>query len=104
MNCNKIKDGLRVRTTELGDTKGFFIKPRHLDCRKAGITGTVSGYVPGHGGDVWWVKHDDSEDIGAYCFTELESAVMPNDRGQACRPGPRNMKQTGESASPAPIG
>jgi hypothetical protein len=27
-----------------------------------------------------------------------------NDRGQACRPGPSNMKQTGESASPAPIG
>jgi hypothetical protein len=79
MNCNEIKDGLRVRTTKLGDTKGFLIKSRHLDCRKAGITGTVSGYVPGHGGDVWWVKHEDSEDIGAYCFTELEAVVMPND-------------------------
>ena len=28
----------------------------------------------------------------------------PNDRGQACRPEPHNMKQAGESASPAPTG
>lgn len=38
----------------------------------------------------------DWHDICAY--------VSPNDRGQACRPGPSNLKQTGESASPAPTG
>ena len=79
MNCNEIKDGLKVRTTKLGETKGILISPRNLDCRKAGITGTVSGYVPGHGGDVWWVKHDDSGEVGAYCFPELETAATPND-------------------------
>ena len=79
MGCNEIKDGLKVRTTKLGETKGFLIAPRHLDCRKAGIAGTVSGYVAGHGGDVWWVKHDDSAEIGAYCFTELETVATPND-------------------------
>ena len=26
----------------------------------------------------------------------------PNDSGQACRPEPHNLKQTGDSASPAP--
>jgi hypothetical protein len=71
MNCDQIKNGMRVKTTELGSAKGLTVKPRHLDCRKVGITGTVSGYVPGHGGDVWWVKHDESDEVGAYSVTEL---------------------------------
>lgn len=29
------------------------------------------GYVPGHGGAVWFVLHDDGT-IGAYSFTEME--------------------------------
>ena len=74
MNCDQIKPGIRVRTTKLRDTKGFLVKHQHLACRKAGVSGTVRGYVAGHGGDVWWVKHDDSEDVGAYSYTELEAA------------------------------
>ena len=71
-----IETGMKVKTAaELEDTREMLINPRHLECRKAGITGTVKGYVPGHGGDVWWVAHDDSDDVGAYCYTELE----PND-------------------------
>lgn len=72
MDCNNVKPGIRVRVTKLGETKGMLIKPKHLDCRREGVTGVVDGYVPGHGGDVWWVKHDDSTDIGAYVFDELE--------------------------------
>jgi hypothetical protein len=74
MNCNQVKTGLRVKTTELDRTAGMMINPRHLNCRRCGVTGTVEGYVPGHGGDVWWVRHDGSGEIGAYCFNELEPA------------------------------
>lgn len=71
-DVNEVKIGMKVVTTKLGETTGMLIKPRHLDCRSSGITGTVQSYVPGHGGDVWFVQHDGSEDIGAYCYTEFE--------------------------------
>ena len=71
MELNKVRVGLRVKTMKLGSTKGFFITQRHLDVRKSRITGTVTGWVPGHGGDIWWVKHDDGT-VGAYGFDEFE--------------------------------
>jgi hypothetical protein len=52
---------------------GFLVKDRHLECRKPSISGIIWGVIPGHGGDVYWVKHGD-ETIGAYCFTEFELA------------------------------
>lgn len=72
MNSNQVKSGLKVRITKLGETNGMLIMQRHLDCRREGAIGIVDGYVPGHGGDVWWVKHEDSDDIGAYVFDEME--------------------------------
>lgn len=74
MNLNNVKAGLHVKVVKLGDTMGMMIKPKHLDVRKVGVTGTITGYVPGHGGDVWWVRHDGSDDVGAYVFDELEEA------------------------------
>jgi hypothetical protein len=74
MDCNEITEKLRVRTTELRGTDGMMIHARHLSCRQAGLTGEVRGYVPGHGGDVWFVQHEGSEDVGAYCYDELERA------------------------------
>lgn len=76
MDCNAVKPHLRIRTVKLGDTKGMFIKPRHLDCRREGVIGTVLSYVPGHGGDVWFVQHDGSDEIGAYVFDEMELAPV----------------------------
>ena len=64
--------GAQVKVGKLGDTEGMLIKERHLACRREGATGRVAGWVPGHGGDVWWVKHDGSDEIGAYCWSELE--------------------------------
>ena len=49
----------------------MLIKKEHLDVRTVGVKGTVIGYVPGHGGDIWWIKHDDGL-IGAYIFDEFE--------------------------------
>lgn len=71
MELDEIKIGLRVKVTTLGDAKGMFVKKEHLDVRTIGVKGTVVGYVPGHGGDVWWVKHDDGN-VGAYVFDEFE--------------------------------
>lgn len=72
MGANEVKSGLRVRVGRLDTTAGMSIAPKHLVCRKTGVTGTVKAWVPGHGGDVHFVQHDDSDDIGAYCYTELE--------------------------------
>ncbi len=74
MNLNDVKVGLHVKVVKLGDAKGMLIKPKHLDVRKVGISGIITGYVPGHGGDVWWVRHDGCEDVGAYVFDEFEKA------------------------------
>lgn len=56
-------------------TNGFFVKPHHIDARKpVGTPGKYNGIVPGGGGDLWWVLHEDGS-IGAYCYlTELAPA------------------------------
>jgi hypothetical protein len=71
MELNEVKIGLRVKVTKLGDTKGMMIKKHRLDVRTIGAKGEVIGYVPGHGGDIWWIKQDDGS-IGAYVFDEFE--------------------------------
>lgn len=76
-DVNQMRAGMRVRVAKLESTVGMLINPAALLRRKAGQTGTVLDWVPGHGGDVWWVTHDaaDAGDglISAYCFTELEA-------------------------------
>lgn len=52
---------------------GFLVKKHHLECRKPSVSGIICGVVPGHGGDVYWVKHED-ETIGAYGYPEFELA------------------------------
>lgn len=52
-------------------TNTFFVVPKHILARKPGATGIYHGWVPGGGGDLWWVQHEDNS-IGAYCYTELE--------------------------------
>ncbi len=71
MELDKVRAGLKVKTTKLGDTMGMFVVQKHLDARKANKEGSVTGYVPGHGGDVWWVRHVDGT-TGAYAFDEFE--------------------------------
>lgn len=73
MDLNNIKIGLKIRTHEhLESTNGMMISSKHLDARRHGTTGEIVGWVPGHGGDVWWVRHDGSDVVAAYSFTEFE--------------------------------
>jgi len=71
MNVDDVKPGLRVRITKLGETIGYLVKEKHLTCRCEGQTGVVGGYIPGHGGDVYWVDHEDGT-TGAYAYDEFE--------------------------------
>ena len=74
MYLEKVKVGLKVKTNKrLGKTTGMFIAQKHLNARRPNKEGKVSGYVPGHGGDVWWVTHKDGT-VGAYMFDEFSPA------------------------------
>lgn len=75
---NNPQNGMRVKIVRLEDTKGMLIKQHHLDIREVGQTGILSGYVPGHGGDVWWVNHDNGT-IGAYSINEFEEIQSPKE-------------------------
>lgn len=70
MDVNEIKKGLKVKVVLDDGTQGMTIKPEILSRRGVGKVGVVQGYVPGHGGDVWFVEHNDG--VAAYCFTEIE--------------------------------
>jgi len=71
---NRYQSGLRVRITKDEGTTGLMIAPKNLEARGVDKIGVVTGYVPGHGGDVWWVRHDDGS-VGAYVFTEFEEVA-----------------------------
>ena len=71
MDVNEIKPGLMVKVVCDDGTQGMIINPDILACRKVGKQGIVKSYVPGHGGDVWFVQQDNG--IAAYCFTEIEA-------------------------------
>jgi len=68
---NNFKQGLRVKTRpRLLATTGFIIHEKHINARKPNKFGSVRQWVPGHGGDVWFVQHDDRS-VGAYRIDEL---------------------------------
>ena len=83
MEYNKVSDGMVVKTVGvLGDTEGMLVKQEHLDARQPNKDGQVSGPVPGHGGDVWWVAHDDGttgayESKEFYCIFKKHTKVSP---------------------------
>lgn len=74
MNVANIVEGMSVRTHErLGTTRGFIVPRRYLDARRAGQKGTLKTWVPGHGGDVWLIEHEDGQQ-SVYAYTEFSAA------------------------------
>ncbi len=72
MQDSDVRPQMRIKTNhQLGSTNGFTIAKKHIDARRPNAEGMVHSYVPGHGGDVWFVTHDDGS-VGAYCFNEFE--------------------------------
>lgn len=54
------------------NTNGFLVKPSYIDNRKPiGTKGTYKGWVPGAGGDLFWIQHEDGT-VAAYAQTELQ--------------------------------
>lgn len=67
----KIVEGEVVQTADkLSSTDGMLIAQKYLDQRQANAMGTLKSYVPGHGGDVWFVEHINGE-IAAYAVNEF---------------------------------
>ena len=70
--------GKRVVVTADAGTVGYMVAERHLTARRIGAVGTVEGAVPGHGGDVVYIRQEDTppkaEPVAVYCHyvNELE--------------------------------
>ena len=54
--------------------KGFLVKDKHIVCRRPNQNGTYRGWVPGAGGDLWWIEHQDGT-IGAYMYNEIQDLI-----------------------------
>lgn len=50
---------------------GILVKPYLLEARRPKAKGETCGIVPGHGGDVYWVRHEDGQ-VAAYGWWEFE--------------------------------
>jgi hypothetical protein len=75
-NADKLRAGMAVRThTKLDSTIGRLVAPQNLCLRRPATNGTVLGYVPGYGGDVWWVDHENGGGVAPYCYTEFDLIV-----------------------------
>ena len=69
-----VKPGLKVKTNaKLGTTEGWSVERRHMRARRRNALGVVENYVPGHGGDVWFVKHEGGA-VAVYGTDEFEPA------------------------------
>jgi len=68
-----MENGEKVKVVKLDSVSGFLISPKHLRIRKKGKIGIIRGWVPGHGGDVWWVEQDNG--VAAYSTSEFEKII-----------------------------
>ena len=71
MDVAKIEEGMSIRTHErLGSTAGMMVHRSYLDARRAGEKGKLLTWVPGHGGDLWLIEHEDGR-RAVYCYMEF---------------------------------
>jgi len=94
MDLNKIK-ARETRVTiaakfKKNATTGMFVGERNMNARMPGVNGVVVDFVPGHGGDIWFVAHSMTQDnqsytnIGAYSSREfMEFNVKENPESAA---------------------
>ena len=72
MNRNDVAPGIRVKITNLSETLGLPIGHEYLAPKRVGVTGRVLRPLTGSSDEVWFVEHDDSTEIGAYAWDEME--------------------------------
>lgn len=71
--------GTRIRTHDVIDgNAGILVKKKYLNARRVSTEGNIAGFVPGHGhgGDVYWVVHDD-DTVAVYGWEEFELVAAP---------------------------
>jgi hypothetical protein len=68
--------GLDVRVRALGSTQGMLVAEPLMNKRAVGAEGKLDQYVPGHGGDVWFVKYPDGSGAPYTVATELEPKIL----------------------------
>lgn len=73
MNCDEVSPGIRVKVTKLGTADGMIVPAYYKMNRRKQAIGFVTSAIPGHGGEVWFVKHQDDK-VAPYSFDELERA------------------------------
>lgn len=65
------RDGERVYVmAKLEELPGAFVAARFITSRQLDSKGICCGWVPGHGGDLHWVRHDDRTEA-VYLCSEL---------------------------------
>jgi hypothetical protein len=75
-----LKNGTRVVTSaHLESTRGLLVVTHRLEMRRPNVRGTIAGWVAGHGGDVYWVRHDgdDANIVAPYGWGEFELEPVP---------------------------
>lgn len=67
-----LDNGTKIVTDKvLGSTSGIFVRPQYLEARRPNAKGTIKNWVAGHGGDIYWVEHEDKT-IAVYGWMEFE--------------------------------
>lgn len=72
-----LKPEAEVQIGALGETTGMLVHERHLNARRPNSSGTILQWVPGHGGDVWAVKHRSGK-VGVYSINEMTPVRPPS--------------------------
>lgn len=68
-----LAEGIKICTHKtLYPITGMLIKQEYLDRRRPSTSGTIKGFVAGHGGDIYWVEHENDKSISVYGWMEFE--------------------------------
>jgi len=66
-----VEIGMEVRIVDIKPAFGYTVSAKHLKARRMGNTGIVREMIPGHGGEVFAVQHNDRS-IAVYRHDEFE--------------------------------
>lgn len=89
-----LEPGTRIVThASLGSTLGIIVRDQYLATRRPSTPAVLGNYVAGHGGDIYWAKHDDGT-VAVYGWQEFE--LDPEEwlcTGRACFTSSRSAAQ-----------
>ena len=71
MKESDVETGMRIVVTDIKTTIGYNVAKAHIANRGLHARGTILGYIPGHGGEVFAVEHD-AGPIAVYHHSEFE--------------------------------